>query len=130
MPYSIEKQLLMASKRNTRTMVLLLESSNNGFDIGRWLGEKGFVTWRANDVNHALEELSDFTVRRRPDVVLLEVPELSQRFDALRNAFHQSSGDVCVCGYAPAAGLRGERFASDLEQLTSIIYRQATPSNN
>jgi hypothetical protein len=60
-----------------RIMVLLFEMGSAGSELGRWLGENGFIAWRANDVNHAIEELSDFTVRLRPDVVLLEVPSFA-----------------------------------------------------
>jgi len=114
-----------------RIMVLLFENGQCGSELGRWLGENGFIAWRANDVNHAIEELSDFTVRLRPDVVLLEVPSLPQRFDSLQSALCASSGDVEVCAYTghPSWPDR-QHFAADLDQLKSMISRQVRPSNN
>ena len=120
----------MTAARN-RIIVLLFENGQFKPELGSWLGENGFVAWKANDVNHAIEELSDFTVRRRPDVVLLEVASLPQRFDKLRNALCASSGDVAVCAYSSEKG-EDERphFAYDLDQLKSMISRQVHPSNN
>ena len=120
-----------AAAESNRIIVLLFEPGQCGTDLGRWLGENGFVAWRANDVNHAIEELSDFTVRRRPDVVLLEVASLPQRFDTLRRALCASSGDVEVCAFSALPAQPGrQHFASDLDQLKSMIVRQVRPSNN
>jgi hypothetical protein len=121
----------MATTANNRIMVLLFEHDECGQELGRWLGENGFIAWRANDVKHAIEELSDFTVRRRPDVVLLEVKSLPQKFDTLRNAFCRSSGDVEVCAYADEnTPADRQHFASNMEQLKTMISRQVRPSNN
>jgi hypothetical protein len=121
----------MTSTANNRILVLLYENGRCVPELGTWLGENGFVAWKANDVNHAIEELSDFTVRRRPDVVLLEVARLPQRFDKLRSAFCASSGDVAVCAYSSDKADAGRpHFAYDLEQLKSIISSQVRPANN
>jgi hypothetical protein len=124
-------RLMTPAADSNRIMVLLFEPGQCGTELGRWLGENGFIAWHANDVNHAIEELSDFTVRRRPDVVLLEVASLPQKFDTLRNAFCASSGDVEVCAFSerPPQPDR-EHFASDLDQLKSMIAGQVRPSNN
>ena len=114
-----------------RIMVLLFEPGQCGNELGHWLGENGFVAWRANDVNYAIEELSDFTVRRRPDVILLEVASLPQKFNTLKNAFCASSRDVEVCAFSAQGSHPGrQHFASDLEQLKNMIARQVRPSNN
>src|SRR5437868_4812076 len=97
---------IMINDRDSRMMILLFERGDCGIEVGRWLGDNGFVARKANDVCHAIEELSDFTVRRRPDVVMLEVARLPQRIDELTNALHECSDNVCVCGYAPAANGR------------------------
>ena len=122
--------IIMTTDTN-RIMVLLFEQGQCASEVGQWLGENGFVAWRANDVNHAIEELSDFTVRLRPDVVLLEVPRLPQRFDTLQSALSASSGDVEVCAYTGRSPrLDRQHFAADLDQLKSMISRQVRPSNN
>lgn len=120
----------MNNDHNNRTMILLLERGECGNEVAGWLSENGFITWKAYDVCHAIEELSDYTVRHRPDVVMLEVTSLPQRFDALRNVLSQSTGDDCVCGYSPEGRRTGRRFASDLDQLKSMINHRVRPSSD
>lgn len=131
--YNIENSVLMGTTKNRRMMVLLLESGSGGHDLGQWLSANGFVAWRANDVSHAMEELSDFTVRRRPDVVLLEVAGLPQRFDAVMSALRGSSGGgtVAVCAYAGdrPANAGEQYFASNLDQLRGLVSRQVCATN-
>src|SRR5205814_1564395 len=91
--------------------------------VQSWLSKNGLVTWLANDVFHAIEELSDFTVRDRPDVVLLEVAFLAEAFDAVRSALKMSSGEenVKVLGLADGPAPDDKCFAKDLNQLRSLM---------
>ncbi len=41
--------------------------------IRQWFEDSRFSTCEASNVFDALEQLSDFTIRKRPDVVLLDV---------------------------------------------------------
>src|SRR4051794_8193050 len=83
------------------TFVLLLDQKAPGKrDVQEWLNKNGLVSWLANDVPHALEELSDFTVRNRPDVVLLEVALLPNSFENIESTFNMLSEDrhIAVLG--------------------------------
>jgi hypothetical protein len=82
------QRTIMIRDHSRKTLLLLLDggSSIKG-RVRMWLTDSGFVTWEANDVGHAIEEISDFTVKRRPDVVLLEVAALPECFDTFRSTF-------------------------------------------
>ena len=103
-------------------VVLLDKKAPARADVQHWLNQNGLVTWLANDVSHAIEELSDFTVRNRPDVVLLEVAFLTDSFDALRSTLNISATDnVTVLGLA-RGGLTGNKFfAKDVDQLGKLM---------
>jgi hypothetical protein len=106
------------------TFVVLLDQKAPDKDVVQnRLTENGLVTWRANDVQHAIEELSDFTVRDRPDVVLVEVAFLEDSFDTVRSALTKSTagGDVTVLGMGTGSG--NELFARDLEQLNELMMQ-------
>ena len=105
------------------TFVVLLDQKAPDKDVVQnWLTENGLVTWLANDVPHAIEELSDFTVRNRPDVVLVEVAVLGDSFDALNSALQRSTagGDVTVLGMGAGSG--NGPFAKDLDQLNELMH--------
>lgn len=112
-------------------MVLLLERGHQDRRaLGNWLCDNGFVAWTANDVGHAIEELSDFTVKNRPDVVLLEVLQVPRDLDDLNAAFGLAQDThVQVCAYSPATRGTGGRFcASSLDQLKAMIGSEVRPS--
>src|SRR5258706_108314 len=124
----------MIEKTDSRMCVLLLDSDTTSKHcLCDWLDDNGFVTWHANDVRHALEELTDFTVRRRPDIVLLEVSSLPERFETLQSMIRSSSrsDDVGVVGFSDGESSppRENFFARDLDQLKSLICQQLKPSS-
>jgi len=125
----------MTETDNTSRMMILLLEQGGRFeaDLGNWLSDHGFVTWKANDVCHALEELTDFTVRRRPDVVLLEVAGLERRYEDLWSTFRKAAGpgQVAMCAYTGHRPPRRRRqyFASNLDDLKSLITREVHPAS-
>jgi chemotaxis response regulator CheB len=109
------------------TYVLLLDrKASQKNHVQDWLSKNGLVTWMANDVSHAIEELSDFTVRNRPDVVLLEVAFLADSFDALQSTFNVLSPEekVTVLGLTNQNTARRKFFASDFEQLGGMMMQR------
>jgi hypothetical protein len=77
-----------------RTVILLLEE-NSETDIcfvKEWFKKSRFLTNETSDVFDALEEISDFTTRSRPDVVLLEVESLRDDFIKLKKMIQTASG--------------------------------------
>ena len=112
----------MDRNNNKRFLLLLDGAAAPGNNVQAWLTEKGLVTWAANDVCHALEELSDFTVTKRPDVVMLEVAMLMETFDDLRSTFEEGTGDdVTVVALGKNSRSRDKFFAGDLDQLKTLL---------
>jgi len=115
----------MDRQNNKRFLLLLDGAATPGSNLQAWLTEKGLVAWAANDVCHALEELSDFTVTKRPDVVMLEVAMLMESYETLRSAFEDGIGEDDV--RVVALGKNGRRrrqdkfFAGDLDQLKTLL---------
>lgn len=107
-------------------VVLLDKKAPATADVQDRLNKNGLITWLANDVSHAIEELSDFTVRRRPDVVLLEVAFLSDSFDSLRSTLNMSSAgnDVTVLALGQSGASEKKFFARDFDQLDKLMHCQ------
>ena len=49
------------------------ETAGEHSQIRRWFEDSRFSTCEASNVFEALEQLSDFTIQKRPDVVLIDV---------------------------------------------------------
>ena len=69
----------------------------------------------------------------RPDVILLEIASLPERFESLQSMIRSSSrtDDVGVVGFSDgkSSPLRETFFARDLDQLKVLICRQLKPSS-
>lgn len=115
--------------KNKRLLLLMEPRSSTSVDLRDWLKSKGFVAWLAKDFSHAIEELSDFTVKTRPDVVLLEVSPLNECFKTLSESLCGPGrlGDVTVVAISDkkADGKQERFFAHDLDQLEYLIRREA-----
>lgn len=116
-----------------KMLVLLLENGSDCRDSVRdLLTEDGFRTWQANDVSHAFEEISDFTVRSRPDAILLDVHSIHDSFDTLNEAFHTMSDEkeIAVLGLRDNTGRESESpmIAGNLNDLKCIINREVRRS--
>jgi hypothetical protein len=112
-----------------KTLLLLLDGSSKKGSVRIWLTNSGFVTWEAKDVRHALEEISDFTVKQRPDVVLLEVPALPDCFDTFRSTFEISADgnqfSVLALSDSKPTPESSPFVASSLDQLSTIMNSAA-----
>lgn len=122
---------LTIMNRTSNTTYLLLHDGAGapGNSIQTWLTEKGLVAWAANDVSHAIEELSDYTVAKRPDVVMLEVAMLMETYDTLKMAFEpqgtQRDVTVVALGNQKSTRLPDPFFADDLDALKTLICGEA-----
>jgi len=106
------------------TYLLLIDKTTSARnDIQKWLNRNGLVAWFANDVSHAIEELSDFTVHDRPDVVMLEVAFLADSFEALESIFNMSGNEdeITVLGFSGEQTTGGRALVNDLHQLRLMM---------
>ena len=113
----------MDRNKNKRFLLLLDGAAAPGGNIQAWLTEKGLVAWAATDVCHALEELSDFTVTKRPDVVMLEVAMLMESYETLRSTFEEGVGesDVTVVAFGKNKRRPDKFFPGNLDQLQTLL---------
>ena len=118
------------TSNSPKTFILLLDggSASRG-RVRRWLTDRGFITWEANDVCHAIEEVSDFTVKRRPDVVLLEVPAIPDCFDTFKSTFQVSPNELSIVALSESPSDTSKPFvASSLNQLKMYMDSCLTPA--
>lgn len=63
------------AKTQQAPVIVLMDKDCKGerSEIRQWFEDSRFSTCEASNIFEALEQLSDFTLRNRPDVVLLDV---------------------------------------------------------
>lgn len=84
-----------ATSSHTSPVILLLAKQSIASDsLDRWLEESRYRAWEASDVFQLLDQLSDYTVRRRPDVVFLHVGATSEEQDFIRNLIEAGTGEA------------------------------------
>jgi hypothetical protein len=92
-----------------KTVVLLFDERSPGhIHLKQWLKDRGYLAWEANDVCHAIEELSDFTVESRPDVVMLAVQSLEDNYAVVKDALQISPLDDSISVFAVGPQYRSE----------------------
>jgi DNA-binding response OmpR family regulator len=76
---------LVKQARANQPVIFLCEKTAGNY-LKEWFEESRFLTSEATDIFQALEEISDFTVSRSPDVILLEVGSLTEELFTIREA--------------------------------------------
>jgi hypothetical protein len=64
-----------------------------------WCESSGFQACETDNIFEALEEMSDFTTRDRPDVILLDVESCDSEFPAIRNIFDSQGENVSIYSF-------------------------------
>lgn len=85
----------MQHAKTPATVILLLDGKSiqgNEF-IKEWLDESPFITNESTDFFDLLEDLSDFTMQSRPDVVLFEAKSLKNDYFLLRQMMKSYTED-------------------------------------
>jgi DNA-binding response OmpR family regulator len=104
-----------------QSVLLLLDgktSANNEF-IKRWFQKSRFLTCEVTDIFQALEEIADFTMPQRPDVILLEVSSISDDFDGIKRVTQTFAGqtELPIFAFSDNANNDKEYFQGNLAQL-------------
>jgi len=89
------------ASQNTPVVLLLGKRAGDkrGKDldpIDEWLADSRYTTLEAADVFQVLEQLSDFTVRERPDLVFVHVDSMASDLSALRKLTKTSAYEPAV----------------------------------
>ena len=89
----------MTHRQAHMPVILLLENgaSDDGQVVRKWLSDSRFMTCEAYDPFELLEEISDFTMRERPDVIILNVESSKNDLKSLREIVR-----CCADGPDPA----------------------------
>ena len=86
----------MRHENEHQPVILLLDgsrSADNKF-VKRWFQKSRFFTCEATDIFQALEDVSDFTTPRRPDVILLEVKSIPDDFYVVKKMIQTPAGQT------------------------------------
>jgi hypothetical protein len=77
----------MATKQKNMPVIVLLDkqASSERKEIRAWFESSRFSMSEATNVFEALEQLSDFTIETRPDVVLLNVDCCDEEMSMVEN---------------------------------------------
>ena len=80
--------------QHSPVILLLGKQSCGGDTVDRWLEASRYRTWEASDVFQLLDQVSDFTVRNRPDVVFMHVGATIEEQDFARNLIEAGTGET------------------------------------
>ena len=104
------------------------ETSDERSVVLEWFENSRFLTCEAADVFEALEEISDFTVATRPDVILLDVESCDGDFQLIHDTIEPSPEtlDLPILALAPdgedlKSGIPGSCFRGSLGQVAARL---------
>ena len=107
--------------------VILLLGSHGCDQVDRWLEASRFKTSEVSDAFQALEQISDFTVRDRPDVIFLHVDSIADELAFMRNIVATAGNEPDV----PIIGISGdETTGSDSISSLALCLGQLIPPSN
>ena len=100
------------AKQHSPVILLLGERTRGRNSIDEWLAASRYSASEAADVFQALEQVSDFTQRDRPDVVFLHVESMvsDREFLEMLVATASSEPDVPIIDFAEARSIEDESF--------------------
>lgn len=115
----------MTSQSGQQKPVILLVDSEgrNSSSFKQWLDENEFIIREATDIYEVLEEITDFTMRQCPDVVLLEVDSAS--VNVIREMFEVSSGEygIEIMVFSSRSTVREPRTISQAANVSQLKKR-------
>lgn len=119
----------MRHQTTSQPVILLLDgspSSDNQF-VKRWFEKSRFLTCEANDIFHALEEVSDFTMQQRPEVILLEVASMPEDFRVVKMMTQTPTGqtEMPIFALSETGNVVNDQccFEGNLTQLAAQLER-------
>jgi ribosomal protein S18 len=101
-------------------------SADNEF-IKNWFKNSRFSTNETTDIFQAIEEISDFTVSARPDVVLLEVDSIEKDYKTVREMtnYLSENGKFPIFALSDAGKIVNDRecFEGNLKKVEARLER-------
>jgi hypothetical protein len=101
-------------------VIVLLDKQDSGDckEIREWFENSRFLTCEATNVFEALEQLSDFTIETRPDVVLLNVACSDDEMSLVENV---SDLPVVAFPHIGVASRPGKYFNANIGKMASRL---------
>jgi len=87
----------MCVKQGYKPVVVMIENDQTGDNstAREWMANSRFNTTEAEDIFEALEEMGDFTMEHRPDVIVLDVENCRADLPIIKGTF-EAINDVEV----------------------------------
>jgi len=76
-PSFIRNRTMVSAKQHPPVILLLGERVRGSDSVDKWLAERRYSVIESTDAFQALEQISDFTIRDRPDVVFMHVDSIA-----------------------------------------------------
>jgi hypothetical protein len=116
----------MKSERKNGPVILMMErnAAPGRVSVREWLEQSRFMTSEAHNIFDALDGLSDFTVRERPDVIVLDVESCTADLPLIREMMGSvSPGFDRVIALSNEVNTKesGGCFAKDLTQVADRL---------
>lgn len=117
----------MRHETTHQPVILLIDGSSSADNrfIKRWFQKSRFLTCEATDIFQALEEISDFTMPQRPDVILLEVASMTDDFQMVKRMTQTTSGqdELLIFAFSEGGKIVNDRdcFEGNLAQLEAKL---------
>lgn len=106
---------MVPAKQHPPVILLLGERTRGSDSVDRWLAESRYSAIEAADVFQALEQISDFTLRDRPDVVFMHVDSIAAELNLVQTIVTTSADEPDVPIIEFAHGLKA-RDADEFEK--------------
>ena len=111
-------QKSMEAARQHSPVILLLGPSDND-KIDQWLERSPYSTHEVSDSFQALEQISDFTVRNRPDVIFFHVDSLADELLFMKTIVATDEAGIPIIGFCS-----DEKAESDtLDALAARLFQ-------
>lgn len=115
----------MKQEQTHLPVIFLLDAGSNNGSVKKWFKKSRFLTSETINVFQVLEEIFDFTVRCRPDVVLLESESFTEDFLIIKKMFQTSSGqsEFPIFAFSESGNLinDNECFEGNFDQLKARL---------
>jgi hypothetical protein len=107
-------------------ILLITKDQRDRVPEKEWLKQSRFRTWEAMNVFDALEGMTDFTLKNRPDVVVLNVESMRMEFELvlgllLNGTANESEFPIFVLSGEPRMIRNDDVFEGDFTEIVAQL---------
>jgi chemotaxis response regulator CheB len=115
-----------AHLKHLPAILLIAKDRHDRAPEKEWLKQSRFRTWEAMNVFDALEGMTDFTLKNRPDVVVLNVEPMPMDFDLvlgllLNGTVNESEFPIFVLSSEPRMIRNEDVFEGDFTEIMAQL---------